>query len=57
MNVVVLAAGKGKRMHSSLPKVLQALAGRPLLDHVLDATAGLADHPRVVVIGACCGYR
>lgn len=32
MNVVVLAAGKGKRMHSSLPKVLQALAGRPLLD-------------------------
>ena len=51
MNVVVLAAGKGKRMHSSLPKVLQALAGRPLLDHVLDATAGLADHPRVVVIG------
>ena len=55
MNVVVLAAGKGKRMHSSLPKVLQALAGRPLLDHVLDATADLADHPRVVVIGHAAG--
>lgn len=51
MNVVILAAGMGKRMHSRLPKVLQPLAGRPMLDHVLDATAGLADRPRIVVVG------
>ena len=38
VSVVVLAAGQGKRMHSALPKVLQPLAGRPLLEHVL-ATA------------------
>jgi len=38
VSVVVLAAGQGKRMHSALPKVLQPLAGRPLLEHVV-ATA------------------
>jgi bifunctional UDP-N-acetylglucosamine pyrophosphorylase/glucosamine-1-phosphate N-acetyltransferase len=38
MNVVILAAGLGKRMHSDLPKVLHPLAGRPLLAHVI-ATA------------------
>jgi len=38
VSVVVLAAGQGKRMHSALPKVLQPLAGRPLLAHVV-ATA------------------
>jgi bifunctional UDP-N-acetylglucosamine pyrophosphorylase/glucosamine-1-phosphate N-acetyltransferase len=38
VSVVVLAAGQGKRMHSALPKVLQPLAGRPLLGHVI-ATA------------------
>ena len=51
MNVVVLAAGMGKRMHSRLPKVLQPLAGRPMLDHVLEAASGFADHPSVVVVG------
>ena len=35
MNIVILAAGQGKRMKSALPKVLQTLAGRPLLWHVL----------------------
>jgi len=38
LSVVILAAGKGKRMNSDLPKVLQPLAGRPLLEHVV-ATA------------------
>ncbi|MBM3345527.1 MAG: bifunctional N-acetylglucosamine-1-phosphate uridyltransferase/glucosamine-1-phosphate acetyltransferase, partial [Betaproteobacteria bacterium] len=38
MNIVILAAGQGKRMHSDLPKVLHPLAGRALLAHVL-ATA------------------
>ena len=38
VSVVVLAAGQGKRMHSARPKVLQSLAGQPLLEHVL-ATA------------------
>jgi bifunctional UDP-N-acetylglucosamine pyrophosphorylase/glucosamine-1-phosphate N-acetyltransferase len=56
MNIVILAAGQGKRMRSNLPKVLQPLAGRPLLAHVLDAareTARLCRSPAhiVVVIG------
>ncbi|MCG5075042.1 NTP transferase domain-containing protein, partial [Paraburkholderia tagetis] len=36
MNIVILAAGMGKRMHSALPKVLHPLAGQPLLSHVID---------------------
>jgi len=41
LSVVILAAGQGKRMNSRLPKVLQPLAGRPLLRHVLDAARQL----------------
>jgi bifunctional UDP-N-acetylglucosamine pyrophosphorylase / glucosamine-1-phosphate N-acetyltransferase len=37
MNIVILAAGQGKRMRSSLPKVLHPLAGRPMLAHVIAA--------------------
>lgn len=55
LNVVVLAAGKGTRMHSRLPKVLHPLAGRPLLDHVL-AKAGELDADRVVVVYGHGGY-
>lgn len=51
MNIVILAAGMGKRMRSRLPKVLQPLAGRPMLDHVLGATEGFSQAPRVVVVG------
>lgn len=48
LNIVVLAAGMGKRMQSSLPKVLQEIAGRPMLTHVLDAADSL--HPDVVTV-------
>ncbi|WP_353170535.1 bifunctional UDP-N-acetylglucosamine diphosphorylase/glucosamine-1-phosphate N-acetyltransferase GlmU [Acinetobacter rudis] len=44
-SVIILAAGKGTRMRSSLPKVLQPLAGRPLLGHVIETAKKLkADH-------------
>ena len=51
MNIVVLAAGQGKRMRSELPKVLHPLAGRALLDHVLACARSLAPRRLVVVIG------
>lgn len=51
MNVVILAAGKGKRMHSNLPKVLHPLAGKPLLGHVLDTARSLAPESLCVVVG------
>ena len=41
MNIVILAAGQGKRMKSALPKVLQTLAGKPLLQHVLSTALDL----------------
>ncbi|MBB3065203.1 bifunctional UDP-N-acetylglucosamine diphosphorylase/glucosamine-1-phosphate N-acetyltransferase GlmU [Limibacillus halophilus] len=49
--VVVLAAGKGTRMNSDLPKVLHPLAGRPMIGHVLQALEPLAPDRIVVVIG------
>ena len=51
MNVVILAAGQGKRMHSDLPKVLHPLAGRPLLAHVIDTARGLGAARVCVVYG------
>ena len=51
LEIIVLAAGQGKRMHSALPKVLHPLAGRPLLAHVLDAARALAPRKIVVVHG------
>ncbi len=49
LQVVILAAGQGKRMRSDLPKVLHPLAGRPLLEHVL-ATARSLDPAAVCVV-------
>jgi len=46
LEIIVLAAGQGKRMHSERPKVLHTLAGRPLLGHVLAAARAL--NPRAV---------
>jgi bifunctional UDP-N-acetylglucosamine pyrophosphorylase/glucosamine-1-phosphate N-acetyltransferase len=51
LQVVVLAAGQGKRMHSSLPKVVHPLAGRPLLAHVIDAANRLGPRRLCVVVG------
>jgi bifunctional UDP-N-acetylglucosamine pyrophosphorylase/glucosamine-1-phosphate N-acetyltransferase len=51
LNVVIMAAGKGTRMKSALPKVLHRLAGRSLLQHVLDAAAPLQSPRTVLVTG------
>lgn len=51
VNVVILAAGMGKRMRSALPKVLHPLAGKPLLQHVIDQARALAPRTIVVVHG------
>ena len=48
---IVLAAGQGTRMRSRIPKVLHPLAGRPLIDHVLDALADAGVSQLVVVTG------
>jgi len=51
LEILVLAAGAGKRMRSSLPKVLQPLAGRPLLAHVLATARELSPRKVIVVHG------
>lgn len=51
MNIVILAAGQGKRMHSNLPKVLHPLAGKPLVSHVIDTARSLSPHRLSLVFG------
>jgi bifunctional UDP-N-acetylglucosamine pyrophosphorylase/glucosamine-1-phosphate N-acetyltransferase len=51
MNVVILAAGMGKRMQSALPKVLHPLAGKPLLQHVIDTARSLKPSKLCVIYG------
>jgi len=51
LEVVILAAGKGTRMYSDLPKVLHPLAGKPLLGHVIDAARALRPAAVHVVYG------
>ncbi len=50
MNIVILAAGMGKRMRSRLPKVLQPLAGKPMLAHVLEKARLLGKNNRIIVV-------
>jgi len=51
VNIVILAAGLGKRMHSDTPKVLHRLAGRALLSHVIDTATRLSPSVMCVVYG------
>ena len=51
LQVIILAAGQGKRMYSKLPKVLHKIAGKPLLGHVLDTARALSPDKLVVVYG------
>ena len=51
LNIVILAAGQGKRMQSNKPKVMHTIAGRPMLAHVLDSAQALNPDEIVVVVG------
>jgi len=51
LHVIILAAGAGKRMKSALPKVLQPIAGRPMLAHVIDTARQLQPEAIHVVYG------
>lgn len=51
ISVIILAAGKGTRMRSSLPKVLQPLAGRPLLGHVIETAQKLQADNIITIYG------
>jgi bifunctional UDP-N-acetylglucosamine pyrophosphorylase/glucosamine-1-phosphate N-acetyltransferase len=51
LSVVILAAGQGKRMKSALPKVLHAIAGKPMLAHVITAAQSLSPSQIVVIVG------
>lgn len=50
-HVLIMAAGKGTRLESSLPKVLHPLAGRPLMDHLLQTVEALKPRHTLVVVG------
>jgi bifunctional UDP-N-acetylglucosamine pyrophosphorylase/glucosamine-1-phosphate N-acetyltransferase len=51
IDVVILAAGKGTRMKSTRPKVMHKLAGKPILEHVIDAATTLTPKEIIVVVG------
>ena len=51
LDVIILAAGHGKRMHSTLPKVLHTLAGKPLLQYLVETVQDLHPHSIYVVYG------
>ncbi|HQO15381.1 MAG TPA: bifunctional UDP-N-acetylglucosamine diphosphorylase/glucosamine-1-phosphate N-acetyltransferase GlmU [Methylotenera sp.] len=51
LNIIILAAGKGTRMHSSLPKVLHEVGAKPILGHVIDCAKALSPDKVIVVYG------
>jgi bifunctional UDP-N-acetylglucosamine pyrophosphorylase / glucosamine-1-phosphate N-acetyltransferase len=51
LNIVILAAGKGTRMHSSKPKVLHEIGAKPILAHVIDCAKALNPQKIIVVYG------
>ncbi|WP_341936897.1 bifunctional UDP-N-acetylglucosamine diphosphorylase/glucosamine-1-phosphate N-acetyltransferase GlmU [Marinimicrobium sp. C2-29] len=51
LDIVILAAGKGTRMRSNLPKVLHPVGGRPLLQHVVDSARALGSDRILVIVG------
>ena len=51
LDVIILAAGRGKRMHSNLPKILHELAGKPLLQYVVETVSQLQPQAIYVVYG------
>ncbi|MBI2791540.1 MAG: bifunctional UDP-N-acetylglucosamine diphosphorylase/glucosamine-1-phosphate N-acetyltransferase GlmU [Gammaproteobacteria bacterium] len=51
LSIVVLAAGQGTRMKSTLPKVMQTIAGKPMLAHVVDTAKSLAPKKIIIVYG------
>ena len=51
LNIVILAAGKGTRMHSNTPKVLHEVGARPILGYVIDCAKALKPHKIIVVYG------
>lgn len=51
LEIIILAAGRGKRMHSDLPKILHELAGKPLLQYIVETVSQLNPHAVYVVYG------
>lgn len=47
LEICVLAAGKGTRMKTSVPKMLQTVAGRPLIEHVISTAKQLSPQPSI----------
>ena len=55
LHIVILAAGKGRRMHSNIAKVLHRISGRTLIDHVLTTAGTLSARSTTVVVGHRAG--
>lgn len=56
LQVVILAAGQGKRMYSNNPKVLHTLAGKTLLDHVLEKAVALSPESKPIIVNGHLGH-